>query len=242
MTVVRKTTTVSKPRAYRRRRNRRVATVAGVKRLINRKVETKAFHTALTDMTVGNRYVYAYAPLAAITKGTGHQNRVGSTITNVRLSMAFSWSYVGANPLGDTRISTGAPLRVMVVRTPRRLTFSSTNWSATTATAGTGDALPVLLAGTSHPASSLLDPKSDVKLVKQFWLHSTSPTNSLIIGDTVFKQVSVRIPKYEYDEVAGTGRTYNYYVLVTTQTAPTQASNSQNGIMQSSFLVQWKDA
>lgn len=242
MTIVRKTTTVSRPRVYRRRKVRRVATVAGVKRLISKKVETKALANTLADLTVGNRYVYAYAPFQLIAKGTGHQNRIGSSINNVRLSMAFSWSYTGLNPTGDTRVSSGAPLRVIIVRTPRRLNYSTTAWSSTTATAGTSDALPVFLSGVSHPASSLIDPKSDVKLVKQFWLHSTSPHTSLIIGDTVFKQVSVRIPKYDYDEVTGQGRTHNYYVLVCSQTAPSQASNSQNGILQSSFLLQWKDA
>lgn len=242
MPIIRKTTTVSRPRV-RRRRYRRVATVAGVKRMISKKVETKALATTVTDLTVGNRYVYVYAPLNNIVKGTGHQNRIGSTINNIRLTMAVSWSYLGLNPTGDTRVSSGGPLRVMIVRTPRDVTgLSQTAWNSTTATAGTNDVFPVLLSGTSHPATSLLDPKSDVKLVKQFWLHASSPHTSLIVGDTVFKQVSVRIPKYEYDEINGTGRTYNYYVLVSSQTAPSQASNSQNGVMQSSFLVQWKDA
>lgn len=227
-----------------RRRNNKLATVGTVKRILARKVETKALALYPADISLGNRYVYAYQPFYQIAKGTGSFNRIGASVREVTLQMSFAFTYLGNDSVGSTRLGTGGLFRCMIVKTPRDLgskATSSTAWTGVTATAGTGDDLPVLLALNS-PATSLFDVNSDVKLVKQFWLHSTQPTTSLISGDTVFKQVSVRIPRYEYDELSNTGRTTNYYVLITAQGSKDMPSNSSIGTLQSHMLVKWKDA
>lgn len=230
-------------RPYRHRK-RKVATVATVKRLINRKVETKALALYPADISLGNRYVYAYQPFFQILKGTDSFRRVGASIKDIALQMSFAFTYLGNDSLGSTRLSTGGLLRCMIVKTPRDLPTKATAvnaWTGITATAGTGDDLPLFLSLNS-PATSLLDINSDVKVVKQFWLHSTQPTNSLISGDTVFKQVTVRIPRYEYDELTSTGRTMNYYVLVTAQGSKDMPSNASVGTLQAHMLIKWKDA
>ena len=233
-------------RRYRRRRrgNRKVATVGTVKRMFARKVETKQTVLYPGDLAMANRYVYCYRPLYNIAKGTNANERLGSSISNVNVRMALAYTHLGLNSTGDTRLSTGSLFRVMVVKSLRDLSgvaTSATVWSSITASAP-GDNLH-LISDSRQPASSLLDPATDTRLVKQFWLRASNPTTALISGDTVFKQLSFNIPKFDYDESAGTARSaWNYYVLVVCQSSKDVGLGHQTGTLQSQFLIRWKDA
>lgn len=239
------------PRARRPRRNRRrrrrqnkVATIATVKRIVRAQEETKVLKLPLADISLGNRYVYAFQPFWQIAKGTGSNQRIGAMIRDVTLSGSFAYTFLGNDSVGSTRLATGGPLRIMVVRTPRDLPSKATAaaaWTAVTATAGTADDLPILV-NPNFPATTLVDPNMDVKVVKQYWLQSSQQTTSLIAGNTVFKQFHIRIPRYEYDEYSGSGRLYNYYVLVVAQGSKDMPSNASIGTLQSEVMVRWKDA
>lgn len=241
------------PYAIRRRRRRRrygkrrgrVATVRQVKSLISRAEETKKHILNMSDFLPGARRCYMVNPFAQIFKGGADNQRIGSKMQKIRLNMSFSWTYTGTDVTGSTRLGTGAPLRVMVVRTPRRLGLGTSNaWvqCTTLAPSATSD-LPFLV-NNVQTVNSLTYP-SDVKVIKQFWLHSTQPNTNLMFGDTVFKQVSVSIPTFTADDsiTAYTiGRDYNYYVVITSSGGPGLPDNSDIGEVQSHFTLTWKDA
>ena len=109
--------------------------------------------------------------------------------------MALAYTHLGLNSTGDTRLSTGSLFRVMVVKSLRDLSgvaTSATVWSSITASAP-GDNLH-LISDSRQPASSLLDPATDTRLVKQFWLRASNPTTALISGDTVSNNCLLTFP------------------------------------------------
>ena len=65
-------------------------------------------------------------PISNIVRGTADNQRVGSEIKNLYLKMAFTWMAKGNDSFGSTRLATGVPLRVVVVRTARDLSVGKT--------------------------------------------------------------------------------------------------------------------
>ena len=102
-----------------------------------------------------------------------------------------------------------------------------------------------LLSDSRQPASSLVDPSTDTKVVKQFWLRSASdaPTGILTASAPAFKHFSFKIPKFDYEETTGLARSpWNYYVLAVAQSNSGYPLGSQVGQLQTQFIINWKDA
>ena len=91
--------------------------------------------------------------------------------------------------------------------------------------------------------TAMADPKSDVKIVKQFYLNSTQQTTNLIGGTTSFKIDGIKIPTYKFADETSTphGRSMNYYVLITSS-SPILPDNASAGICQAQFHLYYKDA
>ena len=235
-----------KQRRPRRRRvkGKKLATVATVKRLISGQEETKKFWVGMGDFKPGSRRVYAVAPFREIVQGQLNSNRIADQIQKIKLHLSLSWTAYGLNSLSDTKLTTGMPLRCMVVRSRNEITgLSGFNWTQITYDAATNTQLP-LFANTVQTVNSLLVPHPDYKVIKQVWLKSESLVTSQIAGTTVFKQFTVSIPKYSYDPIVGTGfsKGYNYYVVVTTSGGQDVPDNSTNGSLQCHYMITFKDA
>lgn len=227
-----------------RGRRRKVATLATVKRLITGKMETKRVGIGLPDFKPGNRYVYACAPFRSIPQGTGAGQRVGDAISNVKLRMSFTWTPLGLDSTSSTKLQTGMPLRVLLVRTTNEITAPThTGWVMVSGAYDANSDFPIF-ANTVQTVSSLLVPHPDYKVVKQFWLNSSTPVTSMVSGNTVFKQATVNIPKYVYDPVVGTSQAkrYNYYLLVTSSAGQDNPANSTVGSVQAHYMIEYKDS
>ena len=228
----------------RRRYRRRLATVATVKRLITRQEETKRFWVGMADFKPGSRRVYACAPFRDILKGTESYHRVADRIQNITLNVAVGWTPYGLDSTASTKLSTGMPLRFMIVKARNDISgLSGNSWSQITVDASGNTQLPVF-ANTVQTVSSLVVPHPDYKIVKQFWLRSDSPVTSSIAGTTVFKQVSVKIPRYDYDTLVGTSfaKGFNYYLVATTSGGQDVPDNATNGSLQCHYVISFKDA
>ena len=106
-----------------------------VKRVINRQEETKFVSLDPVDVDMGARRWYMIQPISNIVKGTADNQRVGSEIKNLYLKMAFTWMAKGNDSVGSTRLATGVPLRVVVVRTARDLSVGKTAFTQISTTA-----------------------------------------------------------------------------------------------------------
>lgn len=214
-----------------------------VKRVIARQEETKFVTLDTADVDVGARRWYMIQPISNIVKGTSDNQRVGSEIKNLYLKMAFTWMAKGNDSVGSTRLATGVPLRVVIVRTARDLSVGKTAFTQITTTArSTSSDLPLFF-NPVQTVTAMADPKSDVKIVKQFYLNSTQPTTSLIGGTTSFKIEGIKIPTYKFADETATpnGRSMNYYVLINSS-SPILPDNASAGICQSQFHMYYKDA
>lgn len=214
-----------------------------VKRVINRQEETKFVSLDPVDVDMGARRWYMIQPISNIVKGTADNQRVGSEIKNLYLKMAFTWMAKGNDSIGSTRLATGVPLRVVVVRTARDLSVGKTAFTQITTTArSTSSDLPLFF-NNVQTVTAMADPKSDVKIVKQFYLNSSQSTTSLIGGTTSFKIDGVKIPTYKFADETATpnGRSMNYYVLITSS-SPILPDNASAGICQAQFHMYYKDA
>ena len=96
------------------------------------------------------------------------------------MKMAFTWMAKGNDSVGSTRLATGVPLRVVVVRTARDLTVGKTAFTQISTTARSTSAELPLFFNPVQTITAMADPKSDVKIVKQFYLNSTQQTTNLI--------------------------------------------------------------
>ena len=115
-----------------------------VKRVINRQEETKFVSLDPVDVDMGARRWYMIQPISNIVKGTADNQRVGSEIKNLYLKMAFTWMAKGNDSFGSTRLATGVPLRVVVVRTARDLSVGKTAFTQISTTArSTSSDLPL---------------------------------------------------------------------------------------------------
>ena len=239
-----------KPRRRRNRRRgrgRKLATLATVKRLISGQEETKRYWVGMGDFLPGSQRVYACNPFRDLTVGNLSYQRVSDEIHNIKLHVAATWTAFGNDVTNTTRLTTGVPLRCMIVRTRNEISgLTGVGWTQITTNASTGSGgtqLPIF-ANIVQTASSLIVPHPDYKVVKQFWLKSEQPTTSLISGTTVFKQATVSIPKYMYDPLVGTGssRGFNYYLVITTSGSAQVPDNSTNGSFQCHYMITFKDA
>ena len=86
----------------------------------------------------------------------------------------------GNDSVGSTRLATGVPLRVVVVRTARDLTVGKSAFTQISTTARSTSAELPLFFNPVQTITAMADPKSDVKIVKQFYLNSTQQTTNLI--------------------------------------------------------------
>lgn len=234
-----------KPYRGRRRYRRKPATLATVKRLITRTQETKCHYINPVEFTMGNNTAYVLAPLEGITKGTTRNQRVGEGITHVKVRGTIACAWVGDNGF-DAVVSQGAPLRVMLVRTDRVLSPSpSAGFETVGIDMGNNSAGLPMITNFSQLAYSSVDPVSDVKVVKQFWLKPFKYDNDLNHGVTTFKNFSFSIPRYQYDVTGSSpsvrGRHINYY-LVLCSTAIGMSTGQSTAKLASSFMVQFKDA
>ena len=214
-----------------------------VKRVINRQEETKFYSVDPADVDMGARRWYVMQPIANIAKGTADNQRVGSEIKNLYMKMAFTWMAKGNDSVGSTRLATGVPLRVVVVRTARDLTVGKTAFAQISTTARSTSAELPLFFNPVQTVTAMADPKSDVKVVKQFYLNSTQSTTNLIGGTTSFKIDGIKIPTYKFADETTTpnGRSMNYYVLITSS-SPILPDNASAGICQAQFHLYYKDA
>ena len=238
-------------RKPRRRQNKRyarrnkVATLATVKRLITGTQETKCHYINPVEFTMGNNTAYVLAPLEGISKGTTRNQRVGESISHIKLRGVVACSWAGDNGV-DAVLSQGGSVRVMLVRTDRVLSSSpSSSFGTVGITMGDNSAgLPMITNG-NQLSYSFIDPASDIKILKQFWVKTFKYDNDLNNGVTAFKQFSFSIPRYHYDVTLSSpsvrGRHYNYY-LVVASTAIGMSTGQSTAKLQSHFMVQFKDA
>lgn len=234
-----------KPYRGRRRYRRKIATIATVKRLITGTQETKCHYINPGDITMGNNTAYVLAPLEGINKGTTRNQRVGEGITHVNIRGTIACAWAGDNGF-DAVVSQGAPVRVMLVRTDRVLTPSPSAGFETVGVAmGDNSAGLPMITNFNQLGYASVDPASDVKVVKEFWLKPFKYDNDLNNGVTTFRKFSFRIPRYQYDVTGSSpsvrGRHINYY-LVVCSTAIGMSTGQSTAKMVSSFMVQFKDA
>jgi len=253
-TIVKKNYRYRKPRG--KRVDRKLATVAKVKRLISSRAETKYYHKGLADKRLFNRRVYLLQPFGQIDKGTLSYQRVGDKIHDINIHWSCTWSALCSNPAEDTRLGTGCSLRVMLVRTTRRIGHTLSFGSDSQNGYGIFSDGPIavfaetdklhLLQNPVQTVNSLAERSTDAQIVKQFWIHSSSNTSANIFGDHQFKMGTWHIPRYSYDP----DRTvpdndavkYQYYILATTSGGPTYPVDSHMGDMQFHYDVTFKDS
>ena len=214
-----------------------------MKRVINRQEETKFYSVDPADVDMGARRWYVMQPIANIVKGTADNQRVGSEIKNLYMKMAFTWMAKGNDSVGSTRLATGVPLRVVVVRTARDLTVGKTAFTQISTTARSTSAELPLFFNPVQTITAMADPKSDVKIVKQFIL--TLP-NKLQIWLGVLPRSRLMVSRFLrtslLDETSTPhGRSMNYYVLITSS-SPILPDNASAGICQAQFHLYYKDA
>ena len=151
-----------------------------VKRVINRQEETKFYSVDPADVDMGARRWYVMQPIANIVKGTADNQRVGSEIKNLYMKMAFTWMARVMIQLVLPVLPPACALRVVVVRTARDLTVGKSAFTQISTTARSTSAELPLFFNPVQTVTAMADPKSDVKIVKQFYLNSTQQTTNLI--------------------------------------------------------------
>ena len=134
------------------------------------------------------------------------------------------------------------PLRVVVVRTARDLTVGKSAFTQISTTARSTSAELPLFFNPVQTVTAMADPKSDVKIVKQFYLNSAT-NYKFDWGTTSFKIDGIKIPTYKFADETSTpnGRSMNYYVLITSS-SPILPDNASAGICQAQFHLYYKDA
>lgn len=233
------------PMAPRRpRRKPKTTFTKKVQQVIRRQEETKFHQSNLPDFRPGAQRFYMFQPLANIPRGTSDNDRVGSEIRDVSMKLSVTWTCFGNDSFGGTRLTTGLPLRVMIIKSVRDLSIGTSNWAQVSMGANTSGAQLPLFDNTVQTVNALPYPSADSRIVKQFWLKSTQPTTSLIAGDTVFKMAQCKIPLYRYSDSTSTphGRISNYYVVITTSGCDAVPDNATAGAVQFHSIVSYKDA
>lgn len=229
--------------AYKRKApSRKMATVATVKRILNRAIETKYVLKDWPTVTLGAQRWYAIQPLTSITKGTNPFNRIGKEISNVNLRLAMEYVHLGNDYSGTTRLSTGSTLKCVFVRTMRDLSsLGTTSWAVATTSDNSGSQLPLFINPTAGASSMVGSAMNDVHIIKTFYLKSEQTTTSLINGTPQSTIVNLRIPKFVFDDDASSGMKSNYFILISSG-GVTTTDNSSVGKVSATTHVTFKDA
>lgn len=240
-------------RTYRRRRRNvarrhplmKAVAKTVVKRALSRTVERKNSLQLFADEQLKSTIAYFYNPMKFIVKGEQPTQRVGDKLSNVSMDLALSYWHEGI-PYGSATDSewAGSTLRVLVVKTPLRVSTGST-----------------LVWNQSLPGAAVMK-----NLFHNEFQGSFSPVNrydyQVLFDRTVSShknyytsypsfgtpgQLRVRIPlakQFRYTSIGTEGEfstQHNIYVIVTVSGVGSDDTDKM-GRLQFSTNVSWTDA
>lgn len=236
--------TREQPRSRSRRMPRRMPSVPRpvpfnvrqyTKRMINRQIETKHVHIDHADKAMNYLTWYYFRPLQAIVPGTGQNQRIGDTITNVYMDLGLDFYYSGSVAVDS------AVLRVMIIGTDKEISVAPGAWAQTPTVAGNFDSVT---ANGFHVSFTPND-KNDYNIIydRSFVVKQTGSN----LGTVPHRCIRVRkklCQRAVYKEELIGGISYNkiknYYVLVGASGIGTTTA-SVLGNMQTSGFIFFKD-
>lgn len=211
-----------------------------VKVALSRQVERKRLPFTFTDLSASGLTFYYRNLLAPIVQGTAETTRLGDKINNVRLNMSLTWAFTGRGSTG-TLMTTGAPLRVMVIKSRKQL---PTAGNAYASTPSSSPAFPMIMADTYHVINSPINTHDYTVLYdKLVYSHLPATESPYPRGNTVVHRFSLQLAKeFRFsDSDPLYGKLSNLYLIIGTSYQGATTSDYA-GYVQSSGYLSWNDA
>lgn len=233
-----------------RRRRRNVATrhplmkaVAKrvVKTALSRQIERKRLTFSFADLSLGGHTYYYRNILSSIVQGQTESTRIGDKVNDLRLNMSLTWAFTGRTSTG-TLITTGAPLRVMLIKTRKQLSTVGNAYQSYPASAA-GD-FPQLLANPFHLVSAPVNTHDYTVLYDKLVYSSLGMSESPYPrGNTVVHRFSVPLAKqFRFSDTDPFfGKYSNIYLVIGTSYLGSDPSHYAGNVQSSGFLT-WHDA
>lgn len=239
-------------RKFARRRNRRRGNIAKrhpvmkavakrvVKTALSRQIERKRLAFSFTDLSLGALTFYYRNLLSPIVQGLTETNRIGDKINDVRLNMSLTWSFSGRTGTG-TWLTTGAPLRVMVIKSRKQLNTAGNAYALTPSSVPD---FPQIMANTYHIINSPINTHDYTVLYdKLVYSHIPATESPYPRGNTVVHRFSLPLAKqFRFSDTDPLyGKYSNIYLLIGTSYQGASVSDYA-GYVQSSGYLSWHDA
>ena len=239
-------------RKFARRRNRRRGNVAKrhpvmkavakrvVKTALSRQIERKRLAFTFTDLSLGGLTFYYRNLLAPIVQGSTETNRIGDKINDVRLNMSLTWAFSGRESTGTLK-TTGAPLRVMVIKSRKQLQTAGAGYLSTPSSAPD---FPQIMANTYHIINSPIN-THDYMVLYDKLVYSQIPSSESPYprGNTVVHRFSLPLAKqFRFSDTDPLFGKYSNIYLVIGTSYQSAAISDYAGYVQSSGYLSWHDA